>query len=69
MLLVESWALLSGRRWGAWLVVGASALLLPFEVVALVEKPALGRVLLLVINALIVGWLLLHAVRKHRAPR
>jgi uncharacterized membrane protein (DUF2068 family) len=31
MVLVEGWALWKGYAWGAWLVVGASAALLPFE--------------------------------------
>jgi uncharacterized membrane protein (DUF2068 family) len=67
VLLVEGWALHRGYTWAVWLVVGASAVLLPFEVVALVQKLSAGRVLILVINAAIATWLLLHAIRKHRA--
>jgi len=66
VLFVEGWALLRGRTWGAWLVVIASGVLLPFEVVALFKHPAAGRLLLLLINAAIVAWLVLHALRKHR---
>lgn len=69
VLLVEGWALHKGHTWGVWLVVAASGLLLPFEIVALVEKLSLGRVLILSVNLVIVTWLLLHALRKHRAAR
>lgn len=69
MLAVEGWALYRGHTWGVWLVVGATALLLPFEVVALVEKVSLGRVLILALNTVIVTWLLLHALRRHRARK
>lgn len=69
LLLVEGWALLRGRPWGAWLVVAASGTLLPFEVVALARQPALGRVLLLLLNLAIVAWLVRHALRKREAAR
>lgn len=68
VLLVEGWALLRGRAWGAWLVVAASGVLLPFEVVSLVERPAAGRVLLLLVNGAIVAWLVVHALRKRARP-
>lgn len=55
---VEGWALLRGWRWGVWLVVGASSLLIPFEIAALVEQVTVLRLLVLAINCAIVGWLL-----------
>jgi hypothetical protein len=55
---VEGWALLRGWRWGVWLVVAASSLLVPFELAALAERITVFRVLVLAINCAIVGWLL-----------
>ena len=55
---LEGWALLRGWRWGVWLVVAASSLLVPFEIGSLIEKVTVLRVLVLFINGLIVGWLL-----------
>lgn len=66
ILLVEGWALLHEWRWGVWLVVGASSLLVPFEVAALVRHPAVERALIVLINAAIVGWLVARALRHHR---
>lgn len=55
---VEGWALLRGWWWGVWLVVVASALLLPFEVAAIAARVSAPRVVVLVINLAIVGWLI-----------
>jgi uncharacterized membrane protein (DUF2068 family) len=66
-LLLEGWALFRGKLWGAWLVVGATGLLVPFELVALVRHPSVIRALVLLVNGLIVGWLIRHAIWKHRA--
>ena len=68
VLLVEGWALSRGQKWGVWLVVGASGLPVPFEIVALLRHPALGRVLVLLINGAIVAWLTRHVLRRPRAP-
>ena len=65
VLVLEGWALWKGHRWGAWLVVGASAVLLPFEVVALAQHPDVARVTLLVMNLAIVAWLLQRRIRQH----
>ena len=67
VLTVEGGALWTGYAWGAWLVVGASAALLPFEVAALVEHVSPGRVALLVLNLGIVGWLLQRRLRRPAA--
>ncbi len=68
VMLLEAWALYRGWKWGAWLVVGATSLFVPFEVVALVRELSVPRALLLLVNGAIVAWLLQHAVRQHRAP-
>jgi uncharacterized membrane protein (DUF2068 family) len=53
----EGYSLWRGYRWGAWLVVVASALPLPLEVVAIVRHHRLGRVLLALANLAIVIYL------------
>jgi uncharacterized membrane protein (DUF2068 family) len=55
---VEGWALLHGRWWGPWLVVVATASLLPFEVFALARHPHVVRA--------IVVYLARKALREHR---
>jgi len=62
---VEAWALHTGRTWGAWLVVGATALLLPVEVYELVRVPHWSRALILVANLVIVGYVARCAWREH----
>jgi uncharacterized membrane protein (DUF2068 family) len=57
LTLVEGWGLRRGHWWGPWLVVVASGLLLPFEVVHLLRRPHVGRFMVLLVNALIVGYL------------
>jgi uncharacterized membrane protein (DUF2068 family) len=64
---VEGWALLHGRWWGPWLVVVATASLLPFEVVALARHRHVVRALVLALNVAIVVYLARKAWREHRA--
>jgi uncharacterized membrane protein (DUF2068 family) len=63
---VEGWALSRGYTWGEWLVVGTTAFLIPFEIVALLHHLRLGRVVLLVLNVAIVSYLILN-IRARRA--
>jgi uncharacterized membrane protein (DUF2068 family) len=69
LTLVEGWALIHGQWWGPWLVVVATGLLLPFEVVALASHPHLVRALVLLVNLVIVGYLARTAVREARIRR
>jgi uncharacterized membrane protein (DUF2068 family) len=55
--LFEGWALHRHFRWSRWLVVGATASLLPFEVVAIVRHWHVGRLVLIIVNASIVVYL------------
>jgi uncharacterized membrane protein (DUF2068 family) len=55
---LEAWALWRGFAWGSWLIVGASACLLPFEIHALARHIRVGRVILFLINLAIVAYLL-----------
>jgi uncharacterized membrane protein (DUF2068 family) len=64
---VEGLALAAGRWWAPWLVLGATAALLPWEIVELIRHPGWGRVLILVINIAVVVYLLRNNVRLHRA--
>jgi uncharacterized membrane protein (DUF2068 family) len=60
----EGYSLWRGYRWGAWLVVVASALPLPLEVVAIVRHHRLGRVLLALANLAIVIYLACRIVTR-----
>lgn len=62
---VEAWALWRGHRWGPWLVAGASALPVPFELWELVRRPSPWRALLLVVNLAVVAYLV-RWLRRHR---
>jgi uncharacterized membrane protein (DUF2068 family) len=61
----EAWALAAGYVWAPWIVVGATASLIPFEVLALFRHLRFGRVAALVINTAIVVYL----VRRTRRDR
>jgi Predicted membrane protein (DUF2127) len=56
--LIEGLALHRRYRWSRWIVVGATASFLPFEVAALVRHPGAGRVALILVNASIVFYLM-----------
>jgi uncharacterized membrane protein (DUF2068 family) len=66
---IEAWVLARGYRWAAFLVAGATASLLPFEIAALVHHLRLGRVLLLAVNAAIVTYLVRRAIIASAAYR
>lgn len=69
VVFIEGWALLRGWWWGPWLVIGASSVLLPFEVFELARVVSAPRLLVLVVNLAIVGWLLRRQWRARRAAR
>jgi uncharacterized membrane protein (DUF2068 family) len=62
---IEGWALAKGFGWAAWMVVAATALLLPVEVIELSYRTTLGRVLLFFVNLGIVLYLLKRAMKEH----
>ena len=62
---VEGWALGRGYSWAAWLVVAATSLLLPVEVIELAYRTSAGRVILFAINLAIVLYLLKQAMKEH----
>jgi uncharacterized membrane protein (DUF2068 family) len=55
---VESWALYHRYRWGRWLVVCATSILLPVELIALFRRLSAIRLALLLVNLLIVLYLI-----------
>jgi uncharacterized membrane protein (DUF2068 family) len=65
VLCFEGWALLRGRRWGAWVVVAASGAPIPFEIASLIRHFALGRVFVLALNVAVVTYLLARTWRMH----
>jgi uncharacterized membrane protein (DUF2068 family) len=65
--VVEGVALARGYSWGAWLVVGATSLLLPIEIIELASRFTLGRLAIFAINLAIVLYLLRRQMREHHA--
>jgi len=63
----EAWALRTRRWWGAWLVVVATGVFLPFEVYELLRAPRASRALLLAVNLGIVLYLAQRAARERAA--
>jgi uncharacterized membrane protein (DUF2068 family) len=66
---VEGWALSRGYTWGEWLVVVTTAGLIPFEIRALFRHLRVGRVVLLVLNVVIVGYLIMNIRLRRREAR
>jgi uncharacterized membrane protein (DUF2068 family) len=64
---VEAWALYRGYRWGAWLVVAATSMLIPVEVIELAHKTTFLRVGVFLVNVAIVLYLLRRAMKDHHA--
>jgi len=66
-LCFEGWALQSRRPWGPWLVVAVTGSLLPFEVYELFHHFRWIRLVVLLVNAAVVVFLVLHARQQARA--
>jgi uncharacterized membrane protein (DUF2068 family) len=62
--LFEGWALVHGHWWGPWLVVVASSVLLPFELVSFLRHPHEVRAAVLLVNVVIVVYLARKAMRE-----
>lgn len=69
LTLVEGWALWRNHWWGPWLVVVATASLMPLEVQSIVHAVHFSRVVVLVVNGVIVWYLARKALRDHRARK
>jgi uncharacterized membrane protein (DUF2068 family) len=68
LTVLEGLALVRGAWWGPWVVVVATGALVPFEIAALVHHLHAGRVVLLGVNVIIVGYLARRALAA-RAQR
>jgi uncharacterized membrane protein (DUF2068 family) len=67
---VEGILLKRGVSWAPWLVVAVTAALLPWELWAIATRPQIGRMVLFLVNASIVGYLIKHAlVRSSPRPQ
>jgi uncharacterized membrane protein (DUF2068 family) len=66
LTLVEGVGLQRGWWWAPWLVVAATSVFLPFEVVSLVHHIAIGRVLVFLANLAIVLYLARRTLEEHR---
>jgi uncharacterized membrane protein (DUF2068 family) len=66
---LEGWALHHGKRWGEWLVVGATGSLLTFEIVSMVRKLHWMRIAVFLGNLAIVVYLARRATLRHRAAK
>jgi|GEM_PF-3803331 len=64
--IVQGVLLGRGYVFARWLVVAASGLLVPFEVIGLVRHPHLGHVAILLSNLAIVGYLTWRTLKDHR---
>jgi uncharacterized membrane protein (DUF2068 family) len=63
---LEAVLLLSGKTWAHWIVILGLAALLPFEFLAIVHRPGIGKLLVLVANVLIVAYLARGQILKAR---
>jgi uncharacterized membrane protein (DUF2068 family) len=61
---LEGWVLLRGYRWGPWVVVGATGVFIPYEVISLPRHLHVGRIVLVMLNAAVVIYLARRA-RQH----
>lgn len=62
---LEGWALHRRFWWGPWLILIATAALLPFEVVLLIRRFRFGRVIVFVINLAIFIYIARRTWREH----
>lgn len=58
--LIEAWGLHMRRRWGEWLTVIATSLLIPFEIYEIFIGVTAFKVFILVMNVIIVYYLARH---------
>ncbi len=69
VFLVEGIGLLGRRRWAEWLTVVVTASFIPIEIYEGVEHFGAGKVVALVLNVAILGYLLWRRVSESRSVR
>jgi uncharacterized membrane protein (DUF2068 family) len=57
LFLVEGTGLWLQRRWGEWTTVVITGLLIPLEVYEIARHPGATKILLLIVNIAVVGYL------------
>ena len=65
---LEGWVLLRGYRWGPWVVVGATGVFIPYELVSLPRHLHLGRIAMFMLNTAVVIYLARRARQHATAP-
>jgi len=65
---VEGVGLWMQKRWAEWLTVIITASLIPLEIWELLDKPNIGKALVLIANTAIVAYLVWHVRSRGKAP-
>ena len=66
LYIIEGIGLLRGAHWAEYLVIVATASLVPFEVMEVMHKPGIARIAILVINLAIVAYLIVTLVQERK---
>ena len=69
VFVAEGIGLWQGKKWAEYLTIGVTASLLPLEIVAVYNRLTLVRVLTLVVNSLVIGYLVWELRARMRAGR
>jgi uncharacterized membrane protein (DUF2068 family) len=67
VFLVEGIGLLSHRRWAEWLTVVVTASFIPIEIYEAVEHFGAGKIVALILNVAILGYLLWRRISESRS--
>ena len=67
VFLVEGIGLLSRKRWAEWLTVAVTASFIPFEIYEAVQHFGAGKIVALVLNVAILGYLLWRRITESRS--
>ena len=69
VFVVEGVGLWQGKKWAEYLTIAVTASLLPIEIVAVYNRLTLVRVLTLVVNSLVIGYLVWELRARMRQER
>jgi uncharacterized membrane protein (DUF2068 family) len=67
LFLVEGTGLWLQRRWGEWATVVITGLLIPVEVFEIFRHPSAAKILVLIVNMAVVGYLVYRIRTNHEA--
>jgi len=65
LFLVEGTGLWLQRRWGEWATVVITGLLIPVEVYEILRHPSAAKILVLIVNVAVVGYLVYRIRTNH----